>query len=46
MKYSIGNGVAKELICMTHGHEQGCGTAVREWGVLGAGAMGEKLGQL
>ena len=22
VKYSIGNGAAKELICMTHGHEQ------------------------
>ena len=22
VKYSIGNGVAKELICMTHGYEQ------------------------
>ena len=22
VKYSIGNGGAKELICMTHGHEQ------------------------
>ena len=21
IKYSIGNGAAKELICMTHGHE-------------------------
>ena len=21
MKYSIGNGIAKELICMIHGHE-------------------------
>ena len=24
IKYSTGNGVAKELICMTHGHEQWC----------------------
>ena len=22
VKYSIGNGVAKNLLCMTHGHEQ------------------------
>ena len=44
-KYSIGNGVAKELICMTHGHEQWCGDCLRR----GAGlrwAKGEKLGQL
>ena len=25
--YSIGNGLAKELICMTHGHEQWWGIA-------------------
>ena len=35
IKYSIGNGVAKELIHMTHGHEQWCGKCLREWGVLG-----------
>ena len=29
-KYSIGNGVAKELICMTHGLEQWCGDCLRE----------------
>ena len=34
IKYSIGNGVAKELICMTHGHEQWCGDCQREWGML------------
>ena len=37
VKYSIGNGVAKELICMTHGHEQRCGDCLREWGLLGGG---------
>ena len=33
--YSIGNGEAKELICVTHGHEQWCGDCLREWQVLG-----------
>ena len=32
VKYSIGNGVAKEHACMTHGHEQWCGDCLREWG--------------
>ena len=46
-KYSIGNGVAKELICMTHGHEQWCEDGLREWWQLGRiEAKGEKLGQL
>ena len=35
VKYSVGNGVAKELTCMTHGHEKRCGDCLREWGVLG-----------
>ena len=46
VKYSIGNGVADECICMTHGREL-------RWGLLeGMGvtgwrrAKGEKLGQL
>ena len=30
VKYSIGNGVAKELICMTHGDEQWWGDCLRE----------------
>ena len=30
VKYSIGNGVAKELVRMTHGHEQWCGDCLRE----------------
>ena len=37
VKYSIGKGVAKELLCMTHGHEQWCGDCLREWGILGGG---------
>ena len=47
IKYSIGNGVAKELIRMTHGHEQWWGDCLREWGLLGGGGgNGEKLRQL
>ena len=42
VKYSIGKGVAKELLCMTHGHEQWCGDCLREWGVLGGGGKGRK----
>ena len=43
IKYSIGNGVAKELIHMTHGHEQWCGDCLRDWEVLGGGGQrGEK----
>ena len=37
IKYSIGNGVAKELIHMTHGHEQWWGNCLREWGLLSGG---------
>ena len=36
VKYNTGNGVAKELIHMTHGQEQ-CGDCLREWGALGGG---------
>ena len=37
----IGNGEAKELICMTHGHE------LRGWEIAGGiGGTGGKLGQL
>ena len=35
VKYSIGNGIAKELIHMTHGHEQWWEDCLREWGVPG-----------
>ena len=35
VKYSVGNGVAKELKHMTHGHEQWWGNCQREWVVLG-----------
>ena len=46
VKNSIGNGEAKELICMTHGHELreriAGGNEVIGW----RGAKGVKLGQL
>ena len=35
VQYSIGNGVAKEPLHMTHGHETWCGDCLREWRVLG-----------
>ena len=41
--YSIGNGVAKELIHMTHGHEQRGGDCLREWGILGGGGKWGKV---
>ena len=41
LRTSIGNGVAKELTCMTHGHEQSGGDCGREWGCLVEGAKGE-----
>ena len=47
-KNSIGNGEAKELICMTHGHELSWGAMLEGRGVLGRGGeRGEKrMGQL
>ena len=43
VKYSMGNGVAKELVCMACGHEQWWGVCLREWGMLsGGGTRGEK----
>ena len=42
VKCSIGSGVAKKLLHLTHGHEQWCGDCLREWGVLGGGrSMGK-----
>ena len=42
VKSSTGNGAAKELICMTDGHEQRWGNCLREWGMLGGrGKKGE-----
>ena len=46
VKYSIGKGVAKELICMTCVLEQWWGDCLREWGLLDGGGKGEKLGEL
>ena len=42
----MGNGVAKELICMTHGHEQRGGALLEKVGVLGRGDKGEKIGTI
>ena len=44
--YSTGNGVAKELVGMTHGHEQWWEHCLRVWGVLGGGGQRGKSGQL
>lgn len=41
IKYSTGNGIAKELIHMTSGHEPCCGDCLREWRVLGGGGLRE-----
>ena len=43
VKCSTGNGVAKELTCITRGHEQWCGDCVREWGTLGGGGQRGKI---
>ena len=44
VKYSVGNGAAKELMPMTHGHEQWSGDCLWEWRVLGGGDKREKIG--
>ena len=46
VKNSIGNGEAKELTCMTHGHELREGIAGENGGTGWMGAKVEKLGQL
>ena len=46
VKYNVGNGVAKELIHVTHGPEQWCGDCLRVWGCWVEGGKGTKLGQL
>ena len=43
VKDSIGNGVAKELIGMIHGHEQWWGDCLREWVVLSGGGQRGKI---
>ena len=42
VKYSIGNGVAKEFIHMTYGHEQWWGDCLREWGCWVEGGQRRK----
>ena len=46
IKNSIGNGEAKELICMTHGHElkEGGNVGRRQW--AGQRGISEEMGQL
>ena len=44
VKSSTGNGVAKELICMTHGQEQWCGNCLREGGFWVEGGNGGEIG--
>ena len=44
-KNSMGHGVAKELICMTHGHELREGIAGGYGGTGQRGAKWEKFGQ-
>ena len=46
VKYSMGNGEAKELVHMTHGCEQWCGDCLREWGCWVEVVQREKSGQL
>ena len=46
VKNSIGNEEAKELICMTHGHELREGIAGGNGDTWQKGEKGEKLGQL
>ena len=41
VKSSTGNGVAKELICMTHGQKRQRGDCLREWEVVSGGGKGE-----
>ena len=42
VKYSIRSGVAEELICVIHGHEQRWGDCLKEWGLVsGRGQKGK-----
>ena len=43
VNYNMGNGGAKELTCMTHGHDQVCGDCLRELGVLCGGGHSGKV---
>ena len=42
-KNSIGNGVAKELVRMINGHEQGRGDCWRKWELPGGGGKRGKI---
>ena len=44
MLRTVGNGVAKELTCMTHGHELRVGIARGNWGLPGGGGQKGKIG--
>ena len=44
VKNSVGNGEAKELMCMTHGHERSGGGLLEVMGVPGRGGKGGKIG--
>ena len=44
VNYSIGNGVARKLIHMTHEHGQWWGDCLREWELLAGGGKGGKIG--
>ena len=46
VKYSVGNGVATELICTTCGHEQRWGDCLRDRGCWVEGSKGRKSGEL
>ena len=46
VKYSMGNGVAKELICIADGHEQRWGDCLRGVGGVWWEGQRGKLGQL
>ena len=43
LRASIGHRIAKELICMTHGHEQRRGDCWKEWWGAEWGDEGGKL---
>ena len=43
VQYSTGNGVAKELVRMINGHEQGRGDCWRKWELPGGGGKRGKI---
>ena len=38
----MGKGLAKEHMCIAHGHREQCGDGQREWGGVGSGKKGAK----